>query len=90
MPSQASVLDIDDMKEAVADWAEKTTGKRPDLKDVAYAGWGGGQWFFETSSWRASSAPAKDESCEHCGLPDASRNPYCFCLTEPTQQRTKP
>jgi hypothetical protein len=61
MPAQGLVLDINDMKEAVADWAEKTTGKRPDLDKIAHAGWGQGEWCFQTSPWRPSGAPTEGE-----------------------------
>ena len=62
MPSQGLVLDINDMKEAVADWAEKKTGKRPALDTVAHAGWGQGEWCFLTSPWRPAGA---QEEADH-------------------------
>jgi hypothetical protein len=45
------MLSVNEMKEAIADWAEKTTGKRPDLDDVSHSSWGQGQWWFAQSPW---------------------------------------
>ena len=49
MASRGLILDVEDMQEAVADWAEKTTGRRPSLNAVAHAGFGKGEWYFLTS-----------------------------------------
>ena len=59
MPKQALALDTNDMKEAIADWAEKTTGKRPRAEQIRHTQWGGGQWYFETASCEPSAPNPK-------------------------------
>jgi hypothetical protein len=52
MPSTVSALDVNEMKEAIADWVEKSTGKRPSLDEISPTGWSDGVWCFETAPWR--------------------------------------
>jgi len=61
MPTPALALDVKDMKEAIADWAEKTTGRRPEPERIGHTQWGDGQWYFETAPWEPTN-PRDDHS----------------------------
>jgi hypothetical protein len=78
------ILDLDSFKElvdALARWAMEMQLKA-GMSAAEHA------LYFAVVKLDADTSPMQDEMCENCGLPDASKNPYCFCPTEPTQQRT--